>query len=198
MRARIAFVGLLLGVAGLGSCAEQAVITPPDDALLSRGPGAGPANQLQNFNTHLTGDEEVPAVDTRAQGQTNFQLNKDGDELRYKLIVANIQNVTMAHIHCGARGVNGPVTVWLYPRQPPPQLIPERSSGVLAEGTITDADVLPVAADHPACPGGIEAGNLDDVLEKMRTGLAYVNVHTLQFPPGEVRGQIRALGPPQH
>lgn len=193
MRSGIGFVGLLLTAALVVSCTEQTVITPPDDAALSRGPGAGPANQLQNFNTHLTGDEEVPPVDTRAQGQTNFQLSKDGDQLRYKLIVANIENVLMAHIHCGPRGVNGPVTVWLYPEGPPPQLIEGRSSGVLAEGTITNDDVVALP-DSPACPGGIE--NLDDVLEKMRTGGAYVNVHTSQFPPGEIRGQIRALGPP--
>jgi hypothetical protein len=52
-----------------------------------------------NFRTHMSGREEVPAAATRAQGQATFKLSKDGTELSYKLIVANIENVSMAHIH---------------------------------------------------------------------------------------------------
>jgi hypothetical protein len=67
---------------------------------------AGNSGHNRNFRAHLSGDEEVPAVDTRARGQTIFQLSKDGSELSYKLIAANIENITQAHIHCGAAGVN--------------------------------------------------------------------------------------------
>jgi hypothetical protein len=134
-----------------------------------------------NFRTHLTGNEEVPPVDTRAQGQAIFQLSKDGTELSFKLIVANIQNVTQAHIHLGAFGVNGPVVVWLYPAGPPAQLIPGRFQGVLAEGVITEATTL---------FGPLAGQSLSDLLDAIRAGNTYVNVHTSQFPPGEIRGQI--------
>ena len=67
----------------------------------------------RNFVAHLSGDNEVPPVDTRAQGQAKFQLSKDGNELHFKLIAANIENILQAHIHCGAAGVNGPVVVFL-------------------------------------------------------------------------------------
>lgn len=69
----------------------------------------------RNFRTHLSGDEEVQPVATRAQGQAIFQLSKDDSELSYKLIVANIENVLMAHIHLAPAGQNGGVVVWLYP-----------------------------------------------------------------------------------
>ena len=140
------------------------------------------------FATHLSGREEVPVRDTEAQGQALFQFNESG-RLDFTLIVANIANVTQAHIHCGPFGMNGSITVWLYPPAPPAVLIPGRSQGILAEGTITAADVRSVA-DSAACPGGIAAGSFDDLEEKLRTGGAYVNVHTTQFPPGEIRGQI--------
>jgi hypothetical protein len=39
------------------------------------------------------------------------------------------------------------------------------------------------------CPGG--GATLDDVIEKMNNGGAYVNVHTLVFPGGEIRGDIK-------
>jgi aldose sugar dehydrogenase len=145
-------------------------------------PGRSP---VQNFLAHLSGAEEVPPADTRAQGQAIFQLSADGSLLDFMLIVANIQNVTQAHIHVGAAGVNGPVVAWLYPDGPPSQLIPGRSNGVLAQRTITAGDLVGPLAGQP----------LSALLELMRDDETYVNVHTSQFPPGEIRGQIRARGP---
>ena len=38
---------------------------------------------------------------------------------------------------------------------------------------------------------GIAAGDLDSALEAVRGGLGYVNMHTTNFPPGEIRGEVR-------
>jgi hypothetical protein len=133
-----------------------------------------------NFGTHPTGAEEVPPRDTQAQGQAIFTLNEDGTELSYKLIVANIDDVTQAHIHRAPAGVNGGIVVWLYPPAPPLQLIPGRSQGTLGEGVITDAEVI----------GSLAADGLEGLLDETRAGNAYVNVHTLEFPGGEIRGQL--------
>jgi hypothetical protein len=138
------------------------------------------ASGPRNFRAHLNSAAEVPPADTRAQGQAVFQLSKDGTELSYKLIVANIENVTMAHIHLAPAGVNGPVVAWLYPSAPPAQLIPGRSNGPLAEGTITAANLV----------GPLAGQSLDALITALEEGNAYVNVHTSQFPGGEVRGQI--------
>ena len=43
--------------------------------------------------------------------------------------------------------------------------------------------------------GSLEGGTLEDLLDLFHADEAYVNVHTSQFPPGEVRGQIRVAGP---
>src|SRR5690606_2083057 len=71
-----------------------------------KGPGTLPPPAAASpsglhFATHLTGDEEVPARETRAQGHAIFRLSPDGTELTYRLIVANITNVIAAHIHVG-------------------------------------------------------------------------------------------------
>lgn len=177
-----------LVVVALVGCGEREAVAPLEfEANFAI---AGPAGQ--NFNTHLTGEEEVPSVDTRAQGQANFQLSRDESELSFHLNVANIQNVTQAHIHCGAAGVNGPVVLWLYPDGPPAMLIPGRTQGVLGRGVATSGDVVP-RPDSEACPGGV--ANLAELVAKMRAGDAYVNVHTSQNPPGEIRGQINPRGP---
>jgi len=132
------------------------------------------------FRTHLTGSEEVPAVDTNAQGQAVFKLSADGQTLSYKLIVANITDVTQAHIHLGPAGSLSPVVAFLYPDGPPPVLIPGTTQGVLAEGEITSADLI----------GPLTGMTLDDLLAAMRAGNTYVNVHTVANPVGEIRGQI--------
>lgn len=145
-----------------------------------------------NFAAHLEGRNEVPPRGTQAQGQATFKWSRDGGQIDYKLIVANITNVLMAHIHMAPAGQNGPIVVWLYPAAPPPLSIPGRFDGVLAEGSITAANLT----------GPLAGATLDDLLAALRAGNAYVNVHTNDFadppntgpgdfPGGEVRGQIR-------
>lgn len=125
------------------------------------------------FIAHLTGDQETPPNDSLAQGEVILHLNADGT-MSWKLIVANIDNVFMAHIHIAPRHVAGPVRQWLFPASgPPPQLLPGRTDGILSEGTFTPDPVLLAA---------IESGD------------AYANVHTLLHPPGEIRGQLREIG----
>lgn len=127
-----------------------------------------------NFRTHLSGSNEVPAVDTNAQGQAIFKFSDELDSLHYKLIVANIDDVVAAHIHCAPAGTNGPVGVTLFTGGP-----------VTLDGTLAQASV---DAPDAATPCGWE--NLEDVREAMLAGDAYVNVHTVANPAGEIRGQI--------
>lgn len=148
-------------------------------ALLATVGTASAANN-RNFRAHLSGDEA--GADTLAQGQAIFQFSKDGDELSYKLIVANIENIRMAHIHLAEEaGGSGPPVVWLYPDAPPPVPIPGRFDGVLATGTVTADDLV----------GPLAGMSLDDLKTAMEQSLTYVNVHTDQYPDGEIRGEIR-------
>jgi hypothetical protein len=134
-----------------------------------------------NLRAHLSGDEEVPPVETSATGQAIFQLSKDGETLSYRLIVANIENVRMAHIHLGPAGVNGPVVAWLHPSGPPFQTIPGKTNGVLATGVIKAENLT----------GPLEGAlSLSALVDEMIEGNTYVNVHTDQVPAGEIRGQI--------
>ena len=177
----------LLGVLLLSAC-EPARDTAPLEVDLS----FSQHSTSEHFGTALSGREENPPVATRARGSAIFTLNDDGTELAYKLIVANIDNVTQAHIHCGPAGVNGPIILWLYPSAPPATLIPGTSNGILNQDVATNADVI-ARPDSPACPGGV--ADLSDVVEKLSNGGAYANVHTSAFPPGEIRGQIEERGP---
>jgi hypothetical protein len=131
---------------------------------------------ITSFVAHLSGDQQVPPVVTNAQGQAIFSLSKEGTELQFKLIVANINNITEAHIHLGPAGTNGPVVAILYPGP----TIGGRFDGVLAEGNITAANLTGPLAGMP----------LSALIDNMTAGNTYVNVHTTQNPKGEIRGQI--------
>jgi hypothetical protein len=157
----------------LGSAAALAA------ALLCGGLSA--QAEQRNFRTSLSGQQEVPPVDTSARGQATFRSSSDGTSLQFQLVVANIQNVTQAHIHLGESGVNGPVVAWLYPPAPPAQLISGGFQGVLSAGEIRTDDLVGPLGGQP----------LQTLLAQMAAGTAYVNVHTSQVPAGEIRGQIR-------
>ena len=156
-------------------------VNPVSNQLSKQDPTGTLLKTSNNFQAHLNGGAEVPPATTNAQGEAIFRLSKDGNSIYYKLIVSNIENVRMAHIHLGAAGTNGGFVVWLYPSAPPMQLIPGRFDGVLAEGTITSSDLV----------NGLAGGSLTDLLNEMKSGNAYVNVHTDQYPGGEIRGQIK-------
>ena len=150
----------------------------------------------RNHTTPLTGAEEVPARDTKATGNAVYHISKDGNSVEYKVIVANIENVFMAHIHIGPPGVAGPVAVWLYPSTAQAPGAPGGGpiNGVIASGTFT-------AANLTAASGAWD-GTWESLLAAIRGGGAYTNVHTNDgvdpantgpgdFPGGEVRGQFK-------
>jgi hypothetical protein len=148
--------------------------------------GIAVAGVNRNWSTHANGSMEVPAHDTDAQAQAIFHLSKDGSALEYKLIASNIDNVVQAHIHKGTPGVNGPIGVFLYGPVAPGG---GRTNGVLAEGTITAANLI----------GPFAGMTVAELAELLDSGGAYVNVHTSNgstipgpgnFPGGEIRGDV--------
>ncbi len=143
-------------------------------------PAARAQNEQTSYVAILSGGSQVEPVATQARGQAFFQLSEDGMEIRYRLIVANIRDVLMAHIHAGPSDGAGPVVVWLYPSAPPPALIPGRSDGILAAGSFDTGDLV----------GPLAGMSLSDLVDLMNAGGTYVNVHTQQYPGGEIRGQI--------
>ena len=182
---RITLLASALGAAaGIAACADSAPTQPETFSVpvIETRTDA----QSHHFIAVQSGDEEVPPVATRGRGTAVFSLSTDGTALSYRLITAGVEDITQSHIHLGAFGTNGPVVVFLF------GLVPEgvSSSGVLAEGTITEGDLIP----RPAIGFG---GTMAELVAAMRSGGAYVNVHTLDFPGGEVRGQVREGGPTQ-
>jgi hypothetical protein len=133
---------------------------------------------------------EVPAVSSPARGRFSAVIHDDRT-ITYELSYEGLQApVLMSHIHFAQRNVNGAIVVWLCGTAVTPanrgpegtQTCPQ--SGTIT-GTITPANIQTVPSQ------GIATGEFDELEAAIRAGLAYVNVHSVQSPGGEVRGQIR-------
>jgi hypothetical protein len=146
----------------------------------------GPSNPATNFTATLSGANEVPPVSTTATGTATLTVS--GQQITYTVNVTNLQNALVAHIHIAPTGQNGPVRLNLCGTgAPQPDCI--SGTGVLATGTNgTTVGTPPIT--------------FDSLLSAMRTGGAYVNVHTSApgctagtpgcNPGGEIRGQVVA------
>ena len=107
----------------------------------------------------LSGDKEVPPVKTAAKGGGTIMINPDMS-VSGSVTTAGIAG-TMAHIHQGAVGANGPV------------IIPLTKNG--------DATW--------AVPPGAKL--TDAQFQAYKAGELYVNVHSAENKGGEIRGQLK-------
>lgn len=103
-------------------------------------------------------------------GSGFFSYAVDGNVLCYTLEVRDLTAApAAAHIHIGPREIAGPVVV---PLTTPPAATSSVSACITAaeDGAMTPAELAAIVADP---------------------GAYYVNVHTPQYPGGEVRGQLK-------
>ena len=126
-----------------------------------------------DYSTVLSGDQEVPPVNTSAAGIADFSPSDDGDSIDYTITADDIEAATAGHIHFGIEGQNGPVAVTLFEFDSPQDEVSE-------SGTINAEDLS----------GPLEGMQISDLVDAFNDGNAYANIHTEQNPNGEIRGQI--------
>lgn len=141
----------------------------------------------RQFRVVLEGAQEVPALTTDARGSFRARIANDGGAIYYELSYGGLEGaVTQAHIHIGQMSVNGGVAAFLCSNlgngPAGTQACPAAPARIT--GVITAADVIGPAGQ------GVTAGQLDEVIQAMRDGIAYANVHTTVYPGGEIRSQL--------
>ena len=175
-RSRLIAAAAVIGVAGFAAAATA-------------------GDRGRDFETDMTGFEEVPSVSTTGGGQVDAAVNRAGTELRYTLRYRNLEGaVQQSHIHFGQEGVNGGIVVFLCtnlgngpvgrtvpPCPPPPATV---------KGVLTADDVSTAAASSMARTQGIAEREFAELVRAMRAGVTYANVHSDRWPGGEIRGQF--------
>jgi hypothetical protein len=153
-------------------------------------------DDVNTFKARLRGVGEVPPVATQATGSFNATLSSDGSTLSYTVTYKNLNApVIFSHIHFGLTKEVGGVMVFLCGPAagakggppatfPNPPACPDTTSGTVS-GTVMAANVV-----GPDSQGITPAADFAKVIQAMREGAAYVNVHSTRSPSGEIRGPV--------
>jgi hypothetical protein len=139
--------------------------------------GTGKSLAERSFEANLSGNEEVPPVQTNAKGDAKFQFSREGDKLTYRLTISNIRDVTAGCIQKGKRGENGPPVINLF-TEPKKEDV---TGTLLAEGKVEPYLLI----------GPLKGKPLHSLIQLMEAGEACVNIQTKKHPDGEIRGQIK-------
>jgi len=158
----------------------------------------------QTFHADLSGFEELGALNNQSgaifsktgEGTLTLSLDQKNQSLTYTLTYSGLtSNVTQSHIHFGKSRDSGGIFLFLCTNLAPPAGVPApplcpnpSATGLNAvTGMLTGANVLAVPGQN------ITGGDFSIVSAALLSDTAYVNVHTVKFPAGEIRGQV---GPP--
>jgi hypothetical protein len=152
-------------------------------AVASRGSGS--------VSEKLTGYEEIPTLSTPGEGTFRAHVDQRDEEIRWVLSYEDLESaVEQAHIHFGATAFNGGISAFLCTNlgngPAGTQECPEQPARI--RGTITP-DLVVGPTDQ-----GIDPGEFDELVDAIRAGATYANVHTEDRPTGEIRAQIEFGG----
>lgn len=178
-RTRIVALGVTMG----------AVVAITTGSNVATAAGSESARSTVKVFERLSGYEEVPlALSTTGNGQFRATIDERGQKIAYRLSYADLEaGVTQAHIHFGSESQAGGISVWLCgtSASPGPEGTPVCPPGAATvSGTITPDDVVGPTGQ------GIGAGEFGELVDALRAGFTYVNVHSSKYPAGEVRGHI--------
>jgi hypothetical protein len=140
-----------------------------------------------SFQARMTGVQEAPVCSSTGRGTFRATVSDDETSVAYELTYELDGTVTQGHIHLGQVLVSGGISVWLCQTASnvdPTGLAPACPASGTVSGTFTSANVIGPTMQ------GIAAGEFAELLQAMRKGLTYANVHSNICPNGEVRGQI--------
>lgn len=114
----------------------------------------------KRFSVALEGEQVTFGGDLDGTGNARIRINPGRGEICYTLTVRRIETATLAHIHEGLEGENGPVVVDFMPPAS------GSSSGCVTVGRELAQEIIRTPSDY------------------------YVVVHNDAFPAGALRGQL--------
>src|SRR5262249_11529647 len=129
------------------------------------------ASAQTTYSTVLSGASELPANGSAATGSATVVLNAAQTQISISCQFANLGTVyTASHIHGPANSTSNAGVRWGFVGAPAGWIF----SNANHDGTLSNALFSVLAAD----------------VTNLNAGLMYVNIHSLGFPGGEIRGQL--------
>ena len=134
--------------------------------------------QTEQYRAKLDGNNEVPPINSTAEGVINFKTKND--MLTWKMNVNGTNDSTGVNIHKGTAGENGEVIVDL-------MKVSKHSdtpTGMIMRGNVTDTSLT----------GSMAGQTISDLKTAMANGDTYISLKTQDQPDGLMRGQIKLKG----
>ncbi|HKR12391.1 MAG TPA: CHRD domain-containing protein [Pyrinomonadaceae bacterium] len=149
--------------------------------------GVAKADQVA-FTATLTGSQEVPPNASPGVGSALVTLDTATNLLTINVSFAGLLSPTIAaHIHCCTPpGANAMVATQV-------PTFPGFPLGVTTGTYLQTFDLTLASTYNPAfitAHGGTVAGAQAAFIAGLLSGQTYLNIHTMQFPGGEIRGQL--------
>lgn len=147
-------------------------------SLMLVGTTSTSAQQNERFRAKMDANNEIPPVNSTAEGVINFKP-KD-DILTWKMNVTGITDATALKIYQGMKTENGQAIVDLMKSSKHS----DTATGMQMRGNITDSNFV----------GTMQGKTMDDLKAELGGGNTYVNLHTSEHPDGMIRGQVKIKG----
>ena len=155
--------------------------------------GVAKADQIVLTAT-LTGAQEVPPTGSPGIGSTLVTIDTVTNLMTINVAFAGLLSpTTIAHIHCCAFPGGTAIPATTVPS------FPGFPMGVTTGTYIQTFDLTLASTYNPAfiaANGGTVASAQAAFIAGLLSGQAYFNIHTVQFPNGEIRGQLQAVPEP--
>jgi len=146
--------------------------------LATFGFAACSSDPQEKYVAELRSSNEVPANSSTAVGRVVLLVSRDASYAEYSVEQGGLTGgIRGGHFHRAATGVNGPIVLSFF---------------FNADGTPLTAPV-PGTTDlelNKSIARTITKAQLDPILADLRAGNLYANIHTPNFPGGEIRGQM--------
>ena len=167
-----------------------------------------------DFRTDLVGESEVPPIFSESYGSALVVGNDSG--VKYQINVTSLDKVTGAYLYKGDSTENGQVLLTLLNSTEPSGVI----DGKLVEGTIDSSSISaplanltinvtladPFPSNLTNATSAVPTGNLTNatsafappskleaLIDLMNQNMTYINIHTSDFPEGELRGTLTSI-----
>jgi sugar lactone lactonase YvrE len=130
------------------------------------------------YDSTLSGDKQVPPVETDVIGHMSITVPRTESEIEYKINITGASNITSAYMHIGKDGEDGEAVADLLKDSKKNKM--EKQTGVVIRGEVLDSDLI----------GSMNGKPLQDLINAITDGQTYVSINTPTHPKGEVRGQV--------
>jgi hypothetical protein len=135
--------------------------SPPSQPIEPSVKSIVPPPSASQFSAELGGWMKVPPTDSKA-------ISVDNDAISYRIEESGMNDVSRIFLQNAQEGRNGDIVADLPGNNP-------------AEGTVTSADLV----------GPLEGKSVNALVNLMKKGEIYVNLHSRDFEDGEIRGQVK-------